>query len=36
MKLLIVDSDRDHVEMLANWLKTLGHEVYHAYTVAAP
>ncbi|HEY0756466.1 MAG TPA: response regulator transcription factor [Ktedonobacteraceae bacterium] len=32
MKLLIVDTDRDQVEMLTNWLRTLGYEVYHAYT----
>jgi DNA-binding response OmpR family regulator len=32
MKLLIVDNDCDQVEMLTNWLKTLGYEVYHAYT----
>jgi len=32
MKLLIVDSDRDLVEMLTGWLKTLGHEVRRAYT----
>jgi DNA-binding response OmpR family regulator len=32
MKLLIADSDCDQVEMLTNWLKTLGYEVYHAYT----
>ena len=32
MKLLVVDSDRDLVEMLTGWLKTLGHEVYRAYT----
>ena len=32
MKLLIVDTDRDLVEMLTSWLKTLGHEVYRAYT----
>lgn len=32
MKLLIIDSDRDLVEMLTNWLKTLGHEVYWAFT----
>jgi DNA-binding response OmpR family regulator len=32
MKLLVVDSDRDLVEMLASWLKTLGYEVYRAYT----
>src|SRR6266581_246274 len=32
MKLLIVDNDRDLVEMLNSWLKTLGYEVYRAYT----
>ncbi|HEY0754791.1 MAG TPA: response regulator transcription factor [Ktedonobacteraceae bacterium] len=32
MKLLIVDADRHLVEMLTNWLKTLGHEVYRSYT----
>jgi DNA-binding response OmpR family regulator len=32
MKLLIVDPDRDLVEMLTCWLKTLGYEVYRAYT----
>lgn len=32
MKLLLVDKDRDLVEMLMNWLKTLGFEVYRAYT----
>lgn len=32
MKLLIVDSDRDLVEMLTGWLKTLGYEVYRAYS----
>jgi DNA-binding response OmpR family regulator len=32
MKLLIVDTDRDLVEMLTNWLKTLGYEVYRSYT----
>ena len=32
MKLLIVDPDRDLVEMLRSWLKTLGYEVYRAYT----
>jgi DNA-binding response OmpR family regulator len=31
MKLLIVDSDRDLVEMLTSWLKTLGYEVHRAY-----
>ena len=32
MKLLVVDSDRDLVEMLTSWLKTLGYEVHRAYT----
>src|ERR1700736_1475392 len=32
MKLLIVDNDRDLVEMLTGWLRTLGYEVYRAYT----
>ena len=32
MKLLIVDVDRDLVEMLTSWLKTLGYEVCRAYT----
>ena len=32
MKLLIVDNDRDLVEMLTSWLKTLGFEVYRAYS----
>jgi DNA-binding response OmpR family regulator len=32
MKLLIIDTDRDLVEMLTSWLKTLGFEVYRAYT----
>src|SRR2546421_10692214 len=32
MKLLVVDSDRDLVEMLTSWLKTVGYEVYRAYT----
>src|SRR5713226_1813741 len=32
MKLLVIDSDRDLVEMLTSWLKTLGHEVHRAYT----
>jgi DNA-binding response OmpR family regulator len=32
MKVLIVDPDRDLVEMLNSWLKTLGFEVYRAYT----
>src|SRR5947209_2827452 len=32
MKLLIVDNDRDLVEMLNSLLKTLGYEVYRAYS----
>ncbi len=32
MRLLIIDHDRDLVEMLMGWLKTLGYEVYRAYT----
>ncbi len=32
MKLLLVDNDRDTVEMLTSWLKTLGYEVYRAYS----
>src|SRR5450631_3716008 len=32
MKLLVVDSARDLVEMLTSWLKTLGYEVFRAYT----
>ena len=32
MKLLVVDSDRDLVEMLTSWLKTLGYDVYRAYS----
>jgi DNA-binding response OmpR family regulator len=32
MKVLIVDTDRDLVEMLTSWLKTLGFEVYRAYS----
>jgi DNA-binding response OmpR family regulator len=32
VKLLIVDPDRDLVEMLTSWLKTLGYEVYRAYS----
>jgi DNA-binding response OmpR family regulator len=31
MKLLVVDPDRDLVEMLVGWLKTHGYEVYRAY-----
>ena len=33
MKLLLVDSDRDLIEMLSSWLKTMGYEVYRAYTL---
>lgn len=32
MKILVVDNDRDLVEMLTGWLKTLGYEVYRAYS----
>ena len=32
MKLLVVDNDHDLVVMLTSWLKTLGHEVWRAYT----
>ncbi len=32
MKLLVIDNDRDVVEMLTAWLKTLGYEVHRAYT----
>lgn len=32
MKLLLVENDRDMVEMLRNWLRTHGYEVYRAYT----
>src|SRR5947209_7639611 len=32
MKLLVIDNDRDLVEMLTSWLKTLGYEVHRAYT----
>ena len=32
MKILVVDPDRDLVEMLTSWLKTLGYEVYRAYS----
>jgi len=34
LKLLVVDEDRDLVEMLTSWLRTLGYEVHRAYTVA--
>ena len=33
MKVLVVDSDRDLVEMLTSWLKTRGYEVHRGYTV---
>ncbi len=32
MKILIVDTDRDWVEMLTSWQKKLGYEAYHEYT----
>lgn len=32
MKLLFVENDRDMMEMLRNWLRTQGYEVYRAYT----
>jgi DNA-binding response OmpR family regulator len=32
MKLLVVDTDRHMVEMLGSWLKSLGHDVYCAFT----
>jgi DNA-binding response OmpR family regulator len=32
MKILIIDPDRDLVEMLTSWLKTLGYEVYRVCT----
>ena len=32
MKLLVVDSDRDMVEMVTGWLRTRGYEVHHAFT----
>lgn len=34
MKLLLVDSDRHMVEMLAGWLRTMGYDVSRAYTGA--
>lgn len=33
MKLLLVDTDRDLIEMLSSWLRTVGYEVYRAYTL---
>src|SRR5947209_11592845 len=32
VKLLIIDSNKDWVEMLTGWLKSLGFEVYRAYS----
>lgn len=32
MKLLVVDNDRDMVEMVVGWLRTRGYEVHHAFT----
>src|SRR2546423_7587627 len=32
MKLLVVDNDRSMVEMLSGWLKTLGYQIYPAFT----
>jgi DNA-binding response OmpR family regulator len=32
MKILIIDHDRDVVEMLSGWLKTLGYDVHRAYS----
>jgi DNA-binding response OmpR family regulator len=32
MRLLVVDHDRDLVEMLMGWLKTLGYEMHRAYS----
>src|SRR5215469_5970071 len=31
MKLLVVDSDRDMVEMVTGWLRSRGYEVYYAF-----
>ena len=33
MKILVIDSDHDLVEMLTCWLKTLGYEIYRASTI---
>jgi DNA-binding response OmpR family regulator len=33
MKLLLVDTDRDLIEMLSSWLRTVGYEVYRAYSL---
>ena len=32
MKLLLADTDHDLVEMLSGWLRTLGYEIYRAYS----
>jgi DNA-binding response OmpR family regulator len=32
MKLLLIDPDRDLIEMLSGWLKTLGYAVHRAYS----
>jgi DNA-binding response OmpR family regulator len=32
MKLLVVDSDRDMVEMVTGWLRSRGYEVHYAFT----
>jgi DNA-binding response OmpR family regulator len=32
MKLLVVDRDRDMVEMMTGWLRTRGYEVHYAFT----
>ncbi len=32
MKILLIDNDRDLVEMLSGWLKTLGFDVHRAYS----
>src|SRR5260370_37194393 len=32
MRILVVDTDRDLVEMLTSWLKTAGYEGHRAYT----
>jgi len=33
MKILLIDSDHDLVEMLTGWLKTLGYEIHRASTI---
>ena len=32
MRLLVIDTDRNMVQMITSWLKSLGHEVYGAYS----